>query len=119
MKCTKNNNSRAQLVFCSWNLLFSDITVTAAAGCGFLISSLLSTICLTPFATRGVHANDIRDTGESVDDKPSWDNTRPGVIYGTREGFPKKSRSEAYKGANLSYLRIHPLSVIEFLAKDF
>ena len=40
-KCTKNYNARAEQLFCSLNLLFSDVPV-AVAVVGLLLNSLLS-----------------------------------------------------------------------------
>ena len=40
-KCTKNHNARAQSLFCSLNLLFSDVAVAVAVAVVAFLNSLL------------------------------------------------------------------------------
>ena len=42
MKCTKNYNARAQLLFCSSNLLFGDVLVAVAVAVVFCVRSLFN-----------------------------------------------------------------------------
>ena len=46
-KCTKNYNARAQLLFCSANLLFGDVCVAVAVAVAVIFASVISSLLTT------------------------------------------------------------------------